>query len=45
MFGGDWPVCMFAAEYAQVRAETNRALGGRSSDEIAAPHYGTATRA
>ncbi|MDB5076733.1 MAG: hypothetical protein JWO42_2912 [Chloroflexi bacterium] len=44
MFGSDWPVCVLAGDYARVWTETNRALEGRSEDEIAALLGGTATR-
>jgi L-fuconolactonase len=44
MFGSDWPVCVLAGDYARVWAETNRALDGRSDDEIAALLGGTAMR-
>jgi L-fucono-1,5-lactonase len=44
MFGSDWPVCLLAGDYARVWAETNRALAGRSDEEIAAIVGGTAAR-
>jgi L-fuconolactonase len=44
MFGSDWPVCLLAGDYARVWAETNRALAGRSADQIAAILGGTAER-
>jgi L-fuconolactonase len=44
MFGSDWPVCLLAGDYARVWAETNRALAGRSNDEITALLGGTAER-
>jgi L-fuconolactonase len=44
MFGSDWPVCVLAGDYARVWTETNRALAGRSDEEITALLGGTATR-
>jgi L-fuconolactonase len=44
MFGSDWPVCVLAGDYARVWAETNRALAGRTDQEIAAVLGGTAER-
>lgn len=34
MFGSDWPVCLLAGNYQKVWEETNRALAGRSQEEI-----------
>jgi L-fuconolactonase len=44
MFGSDWPVCTLAGDYAKVWAETNKALAGRSQEEIDAILGGTAQR-
>jgi L-fuconolactonase len=44
MFGSDWPVCVLAGDYGRVWAETNRALAGRTDQEIAAVLGGTAER-
>lgn len=45
MFGGDWPVATLAGNYAQVWAETNKALAGRSSAETDAILGGAAATA
>lgn len=44
MFGSDWPVANLAGDYLKVWNETNRALEGRSDDEIAAILGGTANK-
>ena len=41
MFGSDWPVAILAGDYAKVWSETNKALAGRSTDEINAVLGGT----
>jgi L-fucono-1,5-lactonase len=42
MFGSDWPVLLFAGDYAKVWTETNKALQGHSPDDIAMILGGTA---
>ena len=42
MFGSDWPFGTLAGDYAKVWAETNRALAGRSQEELDALFGGTA---
>jgi L-fuconolactonase len=44
MFGGDWPVCLLAGDYAKVWAETHRALEGHSPAERDAILGATAER-
>lgn len=45
MFGSDWPFGTLAGDYAKVWVETNRALGGRSEQELDQLLGGTAIRA
>ncbi|MFD0714524.1 amidohydrolase family protein [Paenibacillus sp. GCM10027626] len=42
MFGSDWPVANLAGDYAKVWAETNKALEGRTQEEIDRVLGGTA---
>ena len=42
MFGSDWPVCLLAADYAQVLGLVAAALAGASDAERAAVLGGTA---
>jgi L-fuconolactonase len=44
MFGSDWPVCTQAGTYAQIWAETNLALAGRSRQDSVALLGATAGR-
>ena len=44
MFGSDWPVCLKAADYAQVVAALRDHLAGLSSVQQAAVFGGNATR-
>jgi len=44
MFGGDWPVCVLAGDYAKVWNETNVALAGFTQDQIDAILGGTAEK-
>lgn len=44
MFGSDWPVAILAGDYNKVWTETNRALEGRSRDQVDAILGGTAAR-
>jgi L-fuconolactonase len=44
MFGGDWPVCILAGDYAKVWIESNKAMEGRSQPEIDAVLGGTAAK-
>jgi L-fuconolactonase len=44
MFGSDWPVANLAGDYHKVWTETNKALAGRSPNEIAAVLGNTAAQ-